>query len=97
MPGRKRYSREFKLEAIELWESSSKSAAEVEEELGLSRGRLYEWKSKLKAQGEQTLQSRGRSMTVEEENRRLRRELKIAVEERDILKKVVAIFSGRKP
>ncbi|MEM9777420.1 MAG: transposase [Chloroflexota bacterium] len=49
---RKQYTKEFKLEALEKWESSDKSAADVESELGLGKGQLYRWKSALKKQAE---------------------------------------------
>jgi len=96
MSARRRYSRDFKLEAIELWKSSGKSASEVEDELGLTRGRLYEWKHKLMAEGEETLQPQGHTLSMKEELRIMRRQLKIVTEERDILKKAVAIVSERK-
>ena len=32
---RRQYTREFKLEALHLWESSGKSAAQIERDLGL--------------------------------------------------------------
>ncbi len=44
---RRQYTREFKLEALRLWESSGKSAGQIEQDLGLSKGRLYKWKSDL--------------------------------------------------
>lgn len=44
---RKTYSEEFKIEAVQKWLSSGQSAAEVEAELGLSKGSLYKWKRQL--------------------------------------------------
>ena len=44
MAKRKRYTKEFKLEALRQWQNSGKSAAEVEEELDLSKGLLYSWR-----------------------------------------------------
>ena len=40
---RKTYSKEFKLETIALSETSGKSELQLERELGLSRGCLYNW------------------------------------------------------
>ena len=91
--GRRQYSREFKLEAIRLWQTSGKSAPEVEDDLGISRGRLYRWKHQLKLRGEDSFPGQGRVSGADEELRRLRRELEIVKQERDILKKAVAIFS----
>ena len=44
MAKRKTYTKEFKLEALRQWQNSGKSAAEVEEELDLSKGLLYSWR-----------------------------------------------------
>ena len=41
------YPAEFKLEAIQLWQNSDKSAAEIELELGITPGLLFRWKRKL--------------------------------------------------
>ena len=90
---RKQYSREFKLEAIRLWKTSGKSAPEVEDDLGISRGRLYRWNQHLKLRGEDSFPGQGRVSGADEEVRRLQRELEIVKQERDILKKAVAIFS----
>ncbi|BFM49947.1 transposase [Marinomonas sp. THO17] len=38
------YTKEFKLEAIRLMETSDKPAADVARELGLRRNQLYKWK-----------------------------------------------------
>lgn len=51
MSKRRSYSREFKLEAIRLWQTTDKSAREVEEDLGTTHGLLYKWKGKFKAEG----------------------------------------------
>lgn len=49
---RKPYTKEFKLEALQKWESSDQSAAEIEKELGIGKGQLYKWKSAFKKQAE---------------------------------------------
>ena len=87
---RKRHTEEFKLEALQLWESSGKSAAEIENDLGLSKGMLYNWKSTLKKKS--VAQADG-SAAEAAEIKRLKRELEIVKQERDILKKAVSIFS----
>ena len=49
---RSTYTREFKLEALRLWQTRGKSAAEIERELGTGAGNLSRWKAKLRADGE---------------------------------------------
>ena len=39
------YTRDFKLETLRLYETSGKSASQVEHELGISRGCIYRWKN----------------------------------------------------
>ena len=96
MTYRKVKTNEFKREAVRLWETTDKSAATVEAELGITPGLLNKWKAHLKADGEMAFPGRGRLTAEEEKIRRLERELAIAKQERDILKKAVAIFSNPK-
>jgi transposase len=90
---RRTYSREFKIEAVRLLESSGKSAAEIERELGIGDGCLGQWKRKLAANGGNAFPGHGRLAPEQEEVLKLKRELEIVRQERDILKKAVAIFS----
>ena len=90
---RRTYSAEFKLEALRLLETSGKTATQIERELGIGDGCLNHWKQKLEADGSQAFPGHGRVSADQEELVRLRRELEIVRQERDILKKAVAIFS----
>ena len=90
---RRSYSAEFKREALQLLETSGKTAAEIERELGIGDGCLLQWKRKLEAKGMQAFPGHGRLSGDREDLVRLRRELEIVCQERDILKKAVAIFS----
>ena len=47
MAKRESYSEEFKHEALEKWQSSGQSAAEIETELDISKGSLSRWKREL--------------------------------------------------
>ena len=49
---RRKYTREFKLEALRLLETSGKSATQIERDLGIGSGNLYRWKHKLAQKGE---------------------------------------------
>ena len=92
----RQYDREFKLEAVHLLETSGKSAAHLERELGIGKGNLTRWRREFSEEGQDAFPGHGRLTPEQEEIRRLRRELEIARQERDILKKAIAIFSERK-
>jgi len=88
---RRRFSNEFKQEAVRLAFEGSRPVADVARELEVRPDLLRRWRKKL--QGHETTVP----TEAEQENRRLRRELKRTQEERDILKKALAIFSDRRP
>ena len=88
------YLPEFKREAILLWKSSGKSASAIEIELGITQGLLSRWKRKQEQNGAQAFPGKGRLVPEQEKMRQLERENAILRQERDILKKAVAIFSS---
>jgi len=90
---RKDYSREFKVEAVRLLETSGKSAWQLERELGIGKSNLSRWKREFAADGEGAFPGHGRVTAEQEQLRQLERENEILRQERDILKKAVAIFS----
>ena len=92
----KQYGREFKIETLRLLETSGKSAAQLERELGIGKGNLTRWKRQSAEDGEGAFPGHGRQAPEQEELRKLRRENEILRQERDILKKAIAIFSERK-
>jgi transposase len=92
---RNKYSKEFKLETLELARTSDKSDSQLEEELGLGRGCLYQWRKRLEQDGDQAFPGQGRLKADDEYVRKLERELAIVQQERDILKKALAIFTPK--
>ncbi len=88
------YSPEFKQEAIQLWQSSGKSATAIESELGITHGLLSRWKQKQDKNGQYAFPGKGRLMPEQEKTRQLEKENAILRQERDILKKAVTIFSS---
>ena len=91
---RRRFTKEFKTEAVELSLRSNKAMIEIAGDLGIRPELLYRWKSEYKASKEQAFPGSGHLHDPEEEQvRRLERELRSTQEERDILKKALAIFS----
>ena len=93
---KRNYTREFKLEAVRLYESTDKSMSEVERELGMTPYLLSKWVHQFRQEEEQTFPGKGKLIEREDELRRLRREVEILKQEREILKKVVVIFSQPK-
>lgn len=92
------YTREFKAEALELLKRSGKSAGEVERELGITPGLLLKWRARyqiLEKEGEAVQIGPSDMEAAKAEIRRLKRELSNVEEEREILKKVLNIFSRK--
>lgn len=93
---RKRYTREFKQEAVRLAEESERSLDEVALELEIHPNTLYKWRRQFLEDGEEAFPGHGNLKPADDEVRRLRRELARVKEERDILKKAVAFFAKEK-
>ena len=89
----RKYDREFKVEAISLASEEGVTDVEVERRMGIGQGCLGRWRRQLAAQGQTAFPGKGHLPGLEEENRRLRRELERVRRERDILGKAVAFFS----
>jgi transposase len=84
----KRYTAEFKAEAVRLVRERNYSVAETAKRLGITTHSLYKWL------GGQRDYKREKSHTeLESENLRLKKALMRAEEERDILKKAAAYFA----
>ena len=93
--GNRTYSQEFKQEAVNLVKTTGKSCSQIERELGITSYLLSKWVKQSGEKGEQAFPGKGRLTAVEEELWQLRRENEILRQERDILKKVVVIFSSQ--
>jgi transposase len=92
------YPDEFKIEALELLKHSDKSAAQIEKELGITPGLLVKWKVRfqIKERADNSLQIEPNDLEqAKKEIKRLRKELAEEREEKEILKKVVNIFSRK--
>jgi transposase len=84
------YSDEFRRAAVELVRTSGRSAAEVARDLGVSGQVLRNW---IRQADVDVGRREGLSRVEREELGRLRREVKVLAEERDILKKAAAFFA----
>ena len=84
---KRKYTAEFKLEALRLIGMSRENVSSISDKLGVTRNTLYKWSKESKGEvikGDKSLI---------EENKRLLKALKLAEEERDILKKAAAYFA----
>jgi transposase-like protein len=96
MKNQRKYDREFKLNAVKLYRESGKSLIKVSQDLGIPLTTLAQWVKQFKDHGEESFVGSGSLMPCNEETYRLRKELADVKQERDILKKAVAIFSKAK-
>jgi transposase len=85
------YPRQFREEAVRFVRESGKTRARIAKDLGISEQSLYTWVKQADLDGGK----RWDGLTTEEreEIRRLRREVRILREERDILKKAAVFFA----
>jgi transposase len=98
MTSRKRYSAEFKRQAVELLESRDKSGTEVARELGVRQNQLYKWREELKRKGDSAFKGSGRPPKEQtDEVSRLKQENKRLKEELEILKKAAIYFAKEHP
>ncbi len=87
----KKYTEEFKREVLALVAEGSRSVAQLERDLDITSGLIYKWQQRYRVENERLQPSAERAEQAE--LRRLRRELEIVKQERDILKKAIRVFS----
>ena len=86
----RRYSDEFRAEAVRLARDSDRTLKDVAAELGISTTCLRSWLSAIPDERQST---KGRVLSLEEEVRQLKRDNERLREEREILKKATAFFA----
>ena len=87
----KRYSSEFKREALKRASEDGSTDKQVCEELGISVRQLARWRDEFRLLGNDALPGQGRSR--DDEVIRLKRELAKVKQERDFLKEAVVFFA----
>ena len=88
-----KYTPEFKREAIRMMTELGLSVPEVSKKIGVHESQLYDWRKKARLEGTAAFPGSGRLTPLEEENRRLKAEVKRLEMERDILKKASAFLA----
>ena len=86
---KRRFDREFKIQAVQMVTEGGQTAAEVARSLGIHANQLYNWKRKFSDDGEKAFPGKGHLTEISA----LRKKLRDVEMERDILKKAVGIFS----
>ena len=94
---RKKYTREFEIEAVRMHEEGVKSGREIEAELGIGSGQVCRWRKELQAEGGGNVRAfPGNGKRRDQELTELRKEVCELQEASDIVRKAVAIFSSHK-
>jgi len=87
------FSREFKRDAVQLVTEKGMPVGKVARELDIHPNLLHLWRRRFLAEGEKVFTGRGRITPEVAEIRGLRKQLEKVRQERDILKKALAVFS----
>jgi|SRR6516162_6193055 transposase-like protein len=90
---RRKFTREFKLEAIRLIKERGVSYAQASQDLGVHTSQLRDWVKKFVDDPEQAFPGHGQMKPEQLEIARLKREVTKLKAERDILKKAAAYFA----
>ena len=87
------FSREFKRDAVQLVTEKGMPVGKVARELDIHPNLLHLWRRRFLAKGDKAFVGKGRVTPEEAEIKGLRKQLEKVREERDILKKALAVFS----
>ena len=87
------FTREFKLDAVKLVTEKGMPVGKVARDLDIHPNLLHLWRRRFLKEGDKAFTGKGRVKPENAEIRKLRKELEKVKEQRDILKKVLAVFS----
>jgi transposase len=92
--GKQTFTEEFKQETARLSFQTDKTLEAFAQDLGISRSSLSRWRKEYGRDGTPSVNSKATTLAADPaEIRRLQKALRIAEQERDILKKALAIFT----
>jgi len=90
---KRKYDKEFKEDAVKIVLEGDRPVREVARDLGIHENMLHRWRREYLDDKGESFPGKGHLKPKDEELLRLRRRLQDVEEERDILKKALAIFS----
>jgi transposase len=90
---RRSYTREFKVETVQMLMTTDVSVTEAAADLGIHPNTLYKWVRQYGERPEEAFPGKGRQTSETEQIKQLQRENQRLRMERDILKKAMVIFS----
>ena len=93
----KRYTEEFKREVLEMAAGGEMSVAQLARDLGITPSLIYKWRERYRVDENRGELKPSAEREAQAEIRRLQRELSVVKQERDILKKVIQVFSRDQP
>jgi transposase len=91
MANRKRYSEEFKREAVGLTRQPGASVTQIARDIGVNANQLYRWRLQLESNSKKPFPGAG--VTRDQEILALKRELAKVKKERDFLRDAAAFFA----
>lgn len=93
---RRKYSREFKVEAVRSWRVSGETSEVYAEQLGIAPSMLRKWAVNLEEDGVEAFPGQGKQKPSDAEVTKLRKELRDTKLQLEILKKALSIVSDPK-
>ena len=90
---RRKFTREFKLEAVKLIRERGVAVTQASRDLGVHQSQLRDWVKKFADDPQHSFPGHGQMKPEQLEIERLRREVQKLKAERDILKKAAAYFA----
>ena len=94
MTRRKKYSKEFKLDAVSLISEQDYTRAEAARSLGLNANMLGRWAKEFQSSDGLAFRGNGKLTPEQEEVRKLKAQVKRLEMEKDILKKATVFFAA---
>lgn len=94
MAKRKHYTKDYKLDAVSLVTEQGYKRTEAARNLGINTQMLGRWVKESKMEDGQSFRGNGKLTPDQEENRKLKAEVKRLKMEREILKKATVFFAA---